>query len=193
MNIHYEYEPISAGKELPLCYQCHTKHFVLRHDDPSSSVHENNIAETCCSCHPEVMVDGILEGSSLGKISGHRKGDLSEKFDMKVCINCHYQDAAHGAKRVYKDFCARCHNVRSKAGSLIGPTHLNSKRWVWLNYAGNGLAIFILVGLVVLVGYKSRKGIVREIKNWQDSMKKKGEKVQREPGTDSGPGEKEEQ
>jgi len=170
-NIHLTFPAPSKNKELPLCYHCHTKHHILPHDDPSSSVHEENVGETCGICHPEVMVKGILKGTSLGKISGHRKGDLGERFDMKVCINCHYEDSAHGAKRAYKEFCSRCHDVRSKGNSLIGPTHLDSQRWVWLNYTGGGLVMLLLIGACGFVGYKSRKGIVVGIKAWWDSIR----------------------
>lgn len=170
-NVHYEYQPVSRAKELPSCYHCHTKHFVIRHDNPSSSVHENNVAETCGSCHPEVMIKGIFEGGSLGKISGHRKGDLSERFDMRICINCHYEDAAHGDKRIYKDFCSRCHNVRSQGGFVIGPTHLDSKRWLWLNYTGSGFVVFTLTCLGIIIAYKSRRRVVKRMKDWLGNMK----------------------
>jgi hypothetical protein len=170
-NIHLTFPVPSKNKELPLCYHCHTKHHVLLHDDPSSSVHEENVGETCGACHPEVMVTAILKGTSLGKISGHRKGDLGERFDMNVCINCHYKDSAHGAKRPYKEFCSRCHDVRSKGNFVMGPTHLNSQRWAWLNYTGGTLAILLLVGACILVGYKSRKGIGIRVKNWWENLK----------------------
>lgn len=190
-NIHFEYKPISIDKELPLCYDCHTKHYILRHDDPSSSIHEKNVGETCGRCHTEVMVEGVLKGASLGKISGHRKGDLAERFDMMVCINCHYDDAAHGAKRVYKDFCYRCHDVRSKAGFMMGPTHIDSERWVWFNYISGGLVIFFLLGTSIFAGYKSRKGILRRIKTWHDRMKIKEEKEKKKKKAEQKQGEEE--
>jgi len=174
-NIHLTFAaPVTPGKELPLCYDCHTKHHVLRHDDPSSSVHENNIGETCNKCHAEVMVKGILKGTSLGKISGHRKGDLAEKFEMKVCITCHYDDSAHGAKRAYKEFCSRCHDVRSKGNLLMGPTHLDSKKWKRLNYSASSLTILFIIGAVVFLGYRSRRFALKRIKKWCESMKIKG-------------------
>lgn len=179
-NIHLTFAAPSPNKELPLCYHCHTKHHVLLHDDPSSSVHEDNVGETCSECHAEVMVKGIFKGSSLGKISGHRKGDLSERFDMRVCLNCHYDDSAHGAKRPFKDFCSRCHDVRSKARSLIGPTHLESIKWIRLNYVGSGFAILLLVGMGVFLWYKSRKTIAYGIKTWHESMKIKEEAPEKE-------------
>lgn len=174
-NIHLTFAAPSPNKELPLCYHCHTKHNILPHDDPLSSVHENNVGETCSVCHAEVMVKGIFKGSSLGKISGHRKGDLSERFDMKACLNCHYDDSAHGSKRPFKDFCSRCHNVRSQASSFIGPTHLDSIRWLRLNHMGGGFAVLFLVGMAVLFAYKSRQAIAGRVKTWYESMKIKEE------------------
>ena len=170
-NIHLTFTTITPGKELPLCYHCHTKHNILKHDDPDSSVHETHIGETCGACHPEIMVMGILEGTSLGKISGHRKGDLGEKFDMNVCISCHYQDSAHGTKRVYKDFCTRCHDVRQKGNLIMGPTHLDAARWSSLNYVGNGLLFFLLLVSGSLLVLRSRKRIVSRIVAWQENMK----------------------
>jgi len=170
-NIHLTFTTITPGKELPLCYHCHTKHNILRHDDPLSSVHESHVGETCGACHPEIMVKGILDGTSLGKISGHRKGDISEKFDMNVCINCHYQDSAHGAKRVYKDFCTRCHDVRSKGNLVMGPTHLDATRWAGLNFVGDGLLFLLLLASGTLLVFRSRKKLLSRIASWQENMK----------------------
>jgi len=170
-NVHLTFAAPSPGKELPLCFHCHTKHHVLRHDDPSSSVHEKNIGDTCGSCHAEVMINNLFKGRSLGKISGHRKGDLSEKFDMKVCINCHYDDSAHGAKRVFKDFCARCHDVSSMASIVMGPTHLDSQRFTWLNLINSGLLLVLVLGMGLFIIYRSREGIANNIKSWLERMK----------------------
>ena len=170
-NVHLTFKTITPGKELPLCYHCHTKHSILRHDDPLSSVHESNVGKTCGTCHPEVMVRGILDGASLGKFSGHRKGDIAEKFDMNVCITCHYQDSAHGAKRVYKDFCTRCHDVRSKGNLVMGPTHLDATKWTTLNSIGNGLLFFLLIASSTFLVYRSRKGIFTRFVAWQENMK----------------------
>jgi hypothetical protein len=169
-NIHATFASPSPGKELPLCFHCHTKHHVLRHDDPSSSVSENNIGDTCGSCHAEVMVKGIIKGSSLGKISGHRKGDISERFDMRVCISCHYDDSAHGAKRVYEDFCSRCHDVRSMANIILGPTHLNSQKVASLNYLNSALVLSFVLCVFLFFGYRSRGKIVNGVKSWLGGM-----------------------
>lgn len=167
-NVHFESIPLSPERELPLCYHCHTKHHILRHDDPSASIHQNNIDLTCGECHPEVMVKGLLKGSSIGKISGHRKGDLSEKFDMAVCFQCH--NPAHGSDTVYKDFCIRCHDPNQKVNLVIGPTHLNSTKWTEYNALGSGLTLFLILGTFVYMGYRSRGMFGRKIRGWYTSM-----------------------
>lgn len=170
-NVHLTFRTITPGKELPLCYHCHTKHAILRHDDPLSSVHESNIGTTCGTCHPEVMVKGILSGTSLGKISGHRKGDISEKFDMNVCTSCHYEDSAHGAKRVYKDFCTRCHDVQSKGNLVMGPTHLDAARWAGLNSVANVFLLLLLFSSGSFFLYRSRKTWTLRFIAWREKMK----------------------
>lgn len=170
-NIHFEYKYLALNRVLPQCYDCHTKHGVLLHDDSESSVSENNIGETCSRCHPEVMIKGILKGSSLGKISGHRKGDLSEKFDMNVCISCHYSDSAHGRKRTYKDFCSRCHDPADKGNAFLGGTHVRSFRWTGSNLLGSALSLLLIAGLGCAFGYNFRKNIVRGVRAWHERMK----------------------
>jgi hypothetical protein len=168
-NLHFEFTPLLPGRELPLCYDCHTRHYILRHDHPSASIHTNNIEKTCAECHPEVMVKGLLKGASIGKISGHRKGDISEKFDMAICIQCH--NPSHGSNTVYKDFCTRCHDPNKTANITMGPTHLNSEKWMGFNTLGGGLALFLILGTVVYLGYRSRDTVGRRIRDWHESMK----------------------
>lgn len=182
-NIHLTFKIITSGKELPSCHHCHTRHHVLPHDDLSSSINETNIGQTCGNCHAEVMVKGILKGASLGKISGHRKGDLAERFDMQVCINCHYEDSAHGSKRAYKDFCSRCHEYRSKTNPLIGPIHLDSTKMSYINYLGGSLFLLLLIGTCVYIGYSSRTSITRKIKSWFASVDKEVTQKQEQAGT----------
>jgi cytochrome b subunit of formate dehydrogenase len=35
------------------CVDCHTAHAVLPHGDPLSSVHQDNLVDTCAACHPK--------------------------------------------------------------------------------------------------------------------------------------------
>jgi hypothetical protein len=116
------------------------------------------------------MVSSLLKGSSLGKISGHRKGDISERFDMKACIHCHHP--AHSSTGVAKDFCGRCHDASKEANPIIGPTHLSSLKWMRLNYVGGVLVVFLVLGAVLFVGYRSRKGFILKCQTWLKSMEK---------------------
>lgn len=115
------------------------------------------------------MVKELFKGSSIGKISGHRKGDISEKFDMAICIQCH--NPSHGSGTVYKDFCTRCHDPNKKANIAMGPTHLNSTKWIGYNSLGGGLALFLILGTFVYLGYRSRERLGKTVKDWHDSMK----------------------
>jgi hypothetical protein len=90
---------------------------------------------------------------------------------MNVCTNCHYQDSAHGAKRVYKDFCTRCHTVGSKGNLVMGPTHLDASRWAGLNLVGNGLLFLLLLAMSTLIVFKSRKRMMSRFASWQENMK----------------------
>jgi hypothetical protein len=175
-NVHntFRSSEVTPGKELPECYHCHTTHHVLKHDDPRASIHEDNIGDTCGSCHPEVMISGILKGSSLGKISGHRKGDMGERFDMNVCINCHYADSAHGDKRVYKDFCSRCHDPGSKGNLIMGGTHIHSSRWSSLNIASVAVLLLFFVAILVFQAFRLSG------KAWQ-GIKKITQETEEEP------------
>jgi hypothetical protein len=168
-NVHFEFSPLLPERDLPLCYDCHTKHNILRHDHPSASIHKNNIDSTCATCHPEVMVEGLLKGASIGKISGHRKGDISEKFDMAICIQCH--NPSHGPNTVYRDYCTRCHDPNKKAEITTGPTHLNSSKWIGYNAVGGSLALFLILGTFVYLGYRSRTRFGSAVKDWHESMK----------------------
>ena len=87
-----------------VCTSCHTSHSVLAHDDPRSTIHSDNIAETCMQCH--ILIEEV-----------HRKvirGELWEKEpdSIPVCVDCH---APHKARKVYYDQgmadadCLSCH------------------------------------------------------------------------------------
>ncbi len=57
------------------CSDCHTSHSILPHDNPKSSLHPDNLVETCAACH---------ENSSPMFIKFYAHGDMtdSEKFPV---------------------------------------------------------------------------------------------------------------
>jgi len=66
------------------------------------------------------------------------------------------------------------------ANIAVGPTHLNSAKWMDFNTVGGGLALFLILGTFVYLGYKSRGAFERRIRDWHESMKMKEEQKETE-------------
>jgi len=88
-----------------VCTSCHTAHDIRSHTDKRSSIHADNVAETCASCHGQIeqvhrkVIEGRLWTEEPGKIP--------------TCVDCH---APHEIRRVFypdgladKD-CLTCHS-----------------------------------------------------------------------------------
>lgn len=116
LNLHNRFGRMT-NRPLPECYDCHTKHAVKTKSDPNFTMNGKKIGKTCCSCHGEMTPQRLITLSPAYLILGHRKCDISEKFDLKVCINCH-GDASHGIWIGYPDYCVTCHNSKKRAGFL---------------------------------------------------------------------------
>ena len=88
-----------------VCTDCHTAHNVLPHTDAASSIHRDNIAATCQTCH------GRIEQVHVQII----RGELWEKEPNKVpaCVDCH---RPHEVRRInYEEGfadkeCLECHS-----------------------------------------------------------------------------------
>jgi cytochrome b subunit of formate dehydrogenase len=53
-----------AGKiQVANCASCHGHHLVLPHTDPRSSIHPDNLRNTCAECHPRISA--VLAGTSI--------------------------------------------------------------------------------------------------------------------------------
>ncbi|MDH3372058.1 MAG: cytochrome c3 family protein [Gammaproteobacteria bacterium] len=88
-----------------VCTSCHTAHDILPHTDVRSSIHANNVAKTCTSCH------GQIERVHRKVIEGQLWRD--EPHKIPACVDCH---APHKIRRVFypdgladKD-CLTCHS-----------------------------------------------------------------------------------
>ena len=87
-----------------VCTSCHTSHFILPHTDERSSIHAENVAETCMQCH------GRIEEVHQRFIEGR----LWEEEPHKIppCVDCHQP---HKIRRVFYDAgvatqdCLECH------------------------------------------------------------------------------------
>ncbi len=93
-----------------VCIDCHTSHNVRDHEDPQSSIHRSNIANTCKQCHGQIE-----------KV--HRKvikGELWQKEPHKVpaCVDCH---SPHKIRNVFYEEgmadkeCLKCHSNKDLA------------------------------------------------------------------------------
>ncbi len=87
-----------------VCSDCHTAHNVRSHEDALSSIHRDNIAQTCQQCHSRIE-------------QVHKKviqGELWEKEPNKVpvCVDCH---EPHEIRKVFygeisNKECLACHS-----------------------------------------------------------------------------------
>ena len=70
-----------------VCTNCHTAHFTLAHTDARSSIHRDNIAETCTQCH------ALIEQVHTKVV----RGELWEKKPhvIPACIDCHSPHKIH--------------------------------------------------------------------------------------------------
>jgi cytochrome b subunit of formate dehydrogenase len=93
------------------CANCHTAHGELPSDDPRSSVHASNVADTCGTCH-----NGIEE---IFKASIHWPENVETDDELPTCEDCH---SSHRITRTDKpgfrlrmmDQCGRCHETEAE-------------------------------------------------------------------------------
>lgn len=88
------------------CTNCHTAHGVKPRTDPTSSVHRNNVPQTCGRCHHGIqeMFEKSIHHQLVGKT----------KKQLPVCNDCHTAHTivradAEGFKLDIMNKCGRCH------------------------------------------------------------------------------------
>lgn len=97
-----------------VCSDCHSAHATLPHDDPGSTVHTDNVADTCGTCH-----HGIEEEFRSSIHSPEVTSELEEGRELPTCEDCH---TSHTISRtdmgdfrfVMMDQCGRCHEHESE-------------------------------------------------------------------------------
>jgi predicted CXXCH cytochrome family protein len=100
-----------------VCTSCHNSHDILPHENPASSIHRANIAETCMQCHAQI------EQVHLKVI----RGELWEKrpHEIPSCIDCHQP---HKIRRVFYEesfpdtLCMSCHSNPDLQKEVDGET-----------------------------------------------------------------------
>jgi cytochrome b subunit of formate dehydrogenase len=88
-----------------VCTSCHTSHDIRPHTDSRSSIHADNVAETCTTCHGQIeqVHRKVIEGQLWAE----------EPHKIPTCVDCH---APHEIRNVFypdgladKD-CLTCHS-----------------------------------------------------------------------------------
>jgi cytochrome b subunit of formate dehydrogenase/nitrate/TMAO reductase-like tetraheme cytochrome c subunit len=95
-----------------MCTDCHTPHHVLPSDDPESSVHPDNIPQTCARCH-----NGIFEKFQK---SIHSPEISDSDKPLPDCHDCHSshtirRTGEEGFKLSMMEQCGNCHEDVSEA------------------------------------------------------------------------------
>jgi len=54
------------------CYDCHEAHAILDMSNPASSIHSNNLTETCAECHPDATTTFAQSYSHQSVLMGER-------------------------------------------------------------------------------------------------------------------------
>lgn len=116
-----EYQTSEHGKafaagdlNVAICTDCHTSHRVMSRFEPRSSVHPQNLAQTCARCHadPELMRQ---YGLRTDVVEGFRQGvhgDALQKGNPRAptCATCH---GLHGSTLLASEdivtVCGTCH------------------------------------------------------------------------------------
>jgi predicted CXXCH cytochrome family protein len=88
------------------CADCHSAHGELPPDDPLSTVHDDNIATTCGTCH-----HGIEE---TFRTSIHFTGQGDADRELPTCEDCHSSHTINrtdlpGFRTLMMEQCGRCH------------------------------------------------------------------------------------
>jgi len=88
-----------------VCTSCHTAHDIRRHTDPRSTIHADNVAETCTSCHGQIerVHRKVIEGELW----------IEDPSKIPTCVDCH---APHEIRNVFypdglaNQDCLTCHS-----------------------------------------------------------------------------------
>ena len=115
----------SRNENRPLCHSCHTRHGILRKDDKASSVHLDQLKNTCKGCHPvECGESDYFSWLPSIRIMSHKKQDFNQAYEKDNCIGCHQGQAVHGEKKpLNEQNCHICHMKMKDQGAVMGYIH----------------------------------------------------------------------
>jgi len=96
---YYSYEDTYHGMFLyfgndlvAVCADCHTNHDILPASDPMSTIHKDNLAETCEKCHGGTLDNKVTEGfqHNVGISQEAARSYYIGPFDLRVLIPLFY-------------------------------------------------------------------------------------------------------
>lgn len=150
---------LNGDPEAPLCYDCHTQHYVKPKVDPKSSIYPDKQAQVCLPCHEEgKKASGFMNKLASFRIKGHRKENLAEKYTESNCQGCHYGASAHGEDVPEELTCPRCHLPQQGKKIVFAPLHNNAlvekqpiphvtASFYWI------ISPFVIAGIIILIGF----------------------------------------
>ena len=114
-----------ATEGRPTCFSCHTRHNILPPDDLQSTVHADQLRQTCRACHPGQSGSiGYLTWFTSIQVASHPKQDFSQVYTRENCLGCHQGRAAHGETDPVDDQnCHTCHLDDEGQSKLWGVMH----------------------------------------------------------------------
>ena len=113
----------------PQCQSCHGWHGILGKNHPESSVHPDNLHQTCGSCHPaQTGETGFLAWLPSVQVRTHGKQDFACDYDETDCLGCHQGSAAHGEETpLNRKDCWKCHFSTIERKGVMGNVHPKPK------------------------------------------------------------------
>lgn len=141
----------TGSENRPECHACHTRHAILEQDDPSSSVHPQQLDETCRICHAlQCGERDYLSWFPSLQIASHSKQDFSQRHERSNCIGCHQGMAAHGEEgQLNEQDCYICHLPKKGRAGLLG--YIHPKADYKKQPSTFGAAVIYQVGIVCLI------------------------------------------
>jgi cytochrome b subunit of formate dehydrogenase len=153
--------------DAPVCTDCHGEHDIRKHTDPSSPVHDTNLAQqVCAECHASVRLTtkyGLRSDTfKTFTDSYHGLADRGGSVEVVNCASCHGVHAIKSqndpTSSVYKGnlakTCGECHRGANKRFA-IGAVHASSSRrdtsslLYWIATLYTGLIIVVVGGMAL--------------------------------------------
>ncbi len=161
-------EALSRGNvDSPVCTDCHGEHDIKRHTDPSSPVHNTNLAQqVCAECHASVRLTSKygMRSDSFKTFTDSYHG-LAVRGGAVEVVNCASCHGVHAIKSqtdptssVYKGnlvkTCGECHRG-ANTRFAIGAVHASASRrdtsslLYWISTLYVGLIIVVVGGMAL--------------------------------------------